>query len=195
MAMVAMVTTQNVTGNQLAQAAHAAHVLLAAHGVNHRARAQEEQRLEERMRHQVEDSGGVRGHAAGQEHVSQLRNRGVSQNALDVSLRQAHGGGKDRGDAADDGDNLQRMRRQIKDGMRAGNHVNACGDHGRGVNQGGDRCWAFHGVRQPDVKRNLRRLAGSAKHQAESSNGDPAPACFLGQLCHLRKDCRNHRRM
>ena len=80
--------------------------------MNHRARAQEEQRLEERVRHQMEDSGRVRGHAAGQKHVAELRNRGVSQDALDVGLRQAHGGGKDCRKAADDRDDLQRMRAQ-----------------------------------------------------------------------------------
>ena len=40
----------------LAEAAHFAHVLLAAHGVNHAAGREEEKRLEERVRHQVEDA-------------------------------------------------------------------------------------------------------------------------------------------
>ena len=45
-------------GNLLAQAAHLAHVLLAAHGVDHAARREEEQALEERVRHQVENARG-----------------------------------------------------------------------------------------------------------------------------------------
>src|SRR5690242_5443054 len=42
----------------LAEAAHAIHVLLAAHGVNHAAGCKKEQSLEKRMRHQVKNSGG-----------------------------------------------------------------------------------------------------------------------------------------
>jgi glycosyltransferase involved in cell wall biosynthesis len=48
------------------------HILLAAHGMNHRAGAQEEQGLEERVREQVEDRHPVRAHAQGQEHVTKL---------------------------------------------------------------------------------------------------------------------------
>ena len=55
----------------LAQPAHVAHVLLAAHGVNHRAGRKEEQRFEERVRHQVEDARRKCADTAGQEHVAQ----------------------------------------------------------------------------------------------------------------------------
>src|SRR6266702_3916312 len=44
--------------NFLAQAAHTVHVLLAAHGVDHAACGKKEQRLEERMRHQMKNTGG-----------------------------------------------------------------------------------------------------------------------------------------
>src|SRR5579864_3474594 len=54
--------------NLFAEAAHVAHVLLAAHGVNHAARCKEEQRLEERVRHQVENACGKRSDAASQKH-------------------------------------------------------------------------------------------------------------------------------
>ena len=52
--------------------AHFAHILLAAHRVNHRARAQEQQALEERVCHQVEDARRKRARAAGHEHVAEL---------------------------------------------------------------------------------------------------------------------------
>ena len=42
------------------------------------------------------------------------------------------------------------------------------------MNERGDRCGAFHGVGQPDVKRQLRALAGSAQQQAEANNGENA---------------------
>ena len=81
--------------NVRAQAAHLAHVLLAADRVNHRAGRQEQQALEERVRHQVEDAGGECAHAAGHEHVAELRDRGVGEHLLDVGLRDADGRGEE----------------------------------------------------------------------------------------------------
>src|SRR5713226_145145 len=57
--------------NLLGQPAHAVHVLLAAHGVNHAARRKEEQRLEERMGHQVENACRKSANSAREKHVAQ----------------------------------------------------------------------------------------------------------------------------
>ncbi len=92
------------------QVAHVAHVLLAAHGVNHRARAEEQQGLEESVREDVEYAGGECAHAERQEHVSQLRHGGIGQHALDVVLHQADGGREDRGQRADECHRLHRSR-------------------------------------------------------------------------------------
>ncbi len=142
-------------GNLLAQAAHVAHVLLAAHGVDHAARGEEEQALEEGVGHQVEDSGGVGAHAAAEEHVAELRDGGVGENFLDVGLHQADGGGVKRRERADDGDDQHGHRRAGEERVHARDHVDAGGDHGGGVDQRADRRGAFHGVRQPDVERKL----------------------------------------
>ena len=91
-------------GDALAEAAHDAHVLLAGEGVDDGAGGEEEQRLEEGVGHEVEDGGGVGGDSAGEEHVAELRDGGVGEDALDVVLHHADGGGEEGGGGADDGD-------------------------------------------------------------------------------------------
>ena len=156
----------------LCQRAHVLHLLLAAHGVDHRAGSEEEQRLEEGVREDVEDAGGKRADAERQEHVAQLRNRGVRQHALDVVLHQADRRGEDRGQRADDGDGLHRIGRQHEQRVGARDHVDAGGDHRRRVDQSGDRRGTFHRVGQPDIQRELRRLAAGADEQQQAGGGD-----------------------
>ena len=87
-------------GDLLAQAAHVAQVLLARERVDHAARAEEQQRLEERVGHQVVDARRKRAAAHAHEHVAELRNGGIGEDLLDIVLRQADGGGEEgRGDA------------------------------------------------------------------------------------------------
>jgi hypothetical protein len=62
-------------GDLGAQPAHIAHVLLVMHRVDDRTGTEEQQRLKERVREQVENRGGVRTDAAGGEHVTELRAR------------------------------------------------------------------------------------------------------------------------
>ena len=66
------------------------------------------QGFEESVREDVEDAGRERADAEGEEHVSQLGHGGVGQHALDVVLHQADGGGKERGERADDRHGLHR---------------------------------------------------------------------------------------
>ena len=83
------------------QAAHLPQILFAVQAVNHSARAKEQQRFEERVRHQVEDARRERAHSDAQEHVAELRDGGVGEHFLDVHLRQADSGGEERGGQAD----------------------------------------------------------------------------------------------
>ncbi len=78
----------------MGEIAHIAHVLLAAHRVNHCARAEEKQGLEERVREDVEHGGGKGSDAEREEHVAELRNCGVGEHALDVVLDEADGCGE-----------------------------------------------------------------------------------------------------
>ena len=169
----------------LLQSAHVADVLLTGQRVDDGARAEEEQRLEERMRVKMEDAGAVRAHPHRQEHVAELRDRRIRQHALDVVLDQADRAGHQRRRRADDGDDQERDRRVAEQLRVPPDHVDAGRHHGRGVDERGDRRRTFHRVWQPDVQRNLRRLAGGADEQEQRRQGDHAEARFLRQRPHL----------
>ena len=64
------------------KAAHLVHVLLVVDGVDDRAGAQEQQALEEAVRHQVEDGRRERADAQRREHVAELAERGVGEHRL-----------------------------------------------------------------------------------------------------------------
>ena len=72
------------------------------------------------------------------------------------------------------------LRRQLEQRVRARHHVDARRHHGGGVDQGGNRRGAFHGVRQPDVQRELRRLARGADEQQQRHRAQHAEARGLG---------------
>ena len=86
------------------EAAHAANVLLLVAAVNHRARAEEQERLEEGVRDEVEHADGDAAEAEAGHHVAELRDGGVGEDALDVVLRDGDERGEDRGGRADPGD-------------------------------------------------------------------------------------------
>ncbi len=140
---------------------------------------EEEQGLEEGVGAEVEDPGPEGPHAAGQEHVAELAHRGVGQHPLDVVLDQADGGREDRGERPDQRHHQHRLRGVGVDRRRARHHVDAGGDHGGGVDEGGDRGRALHGVGQPDVERNLRALAGGPDEQEQADQGEGAPPGVL----------------
>ena len=169
--------------NLLPQAAHMAHILLTRERVNHRARAEEEQRLEERVRADVEDGRLVGARATGHEHIAKLRNGGVGEHLLDVELCHADGGGDESGEAAGGHHHGSRRVRAVKDRAAAGRHVDAGRHHGGGVDQCRHGRGAGHGVRQPDVKRNLRGLAASADKE-QQRNRFQHPALLRGRLRH-----------
>ena len=117
-------------------------------------------------------AGRVGGDSGGHEHVAQLGDRGVGEDALDVGLGDADGGGEEAGEGADDGDGQQRDGRAAEDEVGAAHHVDAGGDHGGGVDERGDRRGALHRVGQPDVEGDLRALAGGADQHEQADGGE-----------------------
>ena len=84
------------------QPAHVAHVLLVVHGEDHRAGAEEQQRLEEGVGEQVEHADRIGADAHGDEHVAELRAGRIGDDPLDVVLHEADGGGEHRRGGADE---------------------------------------------------------------------------------------------
>ena len=83
---VPIIIIQNVNGIALPQPAHLAHVLLVMHRGDHRARAEEQQRLEEGMGEEVEHAEAVAADAEADEHVAELRAGRIGDHPLDVVL-------------------------------------------------------------------------------------------------------------
>ena len=170
-------------GQQLAQPAHLAQVLLAGERVDQRARAEEQERLEERVGEDVEDARAERADPAGQEHVAELAHGRVGEHALDVGLDEGDRGGEKRRRRADHRDHQHRVRSVRVDRRRAGDHVDPRGHHRGRVDQRRDGRRALHRVGQPDVERQLRALAGGACEEQETDQGEgAAPACLDREL-------------
>ena len=168
------------------ESAHVAHILCVlvrlgrgvslVHGVDHAARAEEQQRLEERMGHEVEHPGRVRAGADADEHVTELGHGGIREHALDVPLLEGDGGGEQRRERADPRDHGTAERRQREQHPTTGHQIDARGDHGGGVDQRGDGRRALHRVGEPDVQGDLGRLAGTAEEQEEGHRRHDRPA-------------------
>ena len=110
-ASVPITITQKVIGISFRKRAVVTHVLLVVHGVDHAARAEEQQRLEEGVGEQVEHRRAIGADARREEHVAELRAGRISDHPLDVVLRAADRRGEDAGGGADPGDDVHRRRR------------------------------------------------------------------------------------
>jgi hypothetical protein len=94
-------------GHVAAEAAHAADILLAPAAVDNGACAEEEEGLEECVGDEVEHADRRAADAEAEHHVAELRDGGVSEDALDVPLRDGDGGAEESGDGSDPGDDLE----------------------------------------------------------------------------------------
>ena len=79
--------------------------------MDHRAGAEEEERLEEGMGEEVEHAGREGADAEADEHVAELRAGRIGDDPLDVVLDEADRGGEEGGGGAEEGDDAERDRR------------------------------------------------------------------------------------
>src|SRR2546430_17299856 len=117
----------------------------------------------------MEDACAESADAAAEEHIAELGDGGVGENFFDVGLHEADGGGEKGGGAADDGDDDHGGLGVREKNVRAGDDVNAWGDHRGGVEQRADGRGGFHGGREPDVGRELGGFAGGAGAEQQAS--------------------------
>ena len=159
-------------GHHPAQAAHGEDVV-GADGVDHRARRQEEQRLEDAVGQEVQEAGGREARADRRHHEAELRDGGVREHPLDVTLRAGEHGGEERGESAHPAHDLEHLRRLIEEPCRPHQEVDARRHHGRRVDQRGDRRRPLHRVGQPHVQGELGGLADGAQVDAEGDGAEP----------------------
>ena len=124
------------------------------------------------MGKQVKVSRGVCAQSEGEEHVSKLRHGGVRQHLLDVVLLQANGSGEQGGEQPNHHDDFLGERSQCKQHIRANDEVDARGNHGGGVDEGRNRCWAGHRIREPGEQWELSRFSDSTDKQQQGSVAD-----------------------
>src|ERR1051325_544923 len=146
---------------------HSRHLLFVMHAMNDRTRSKEEQCFEERVGEYMEDRADERAYSGAQKHVSELRYGRIGQNLLNICLSDSNRGGDESSQASYQRYNHHHRDRALKDEVGARHHKNTGSHHRRGMYQSGHRCWAGHRVREPDVQRYLRALAGSSDEQAE----------------------------
>ena len=164
-------------GDLFAQRPVKAHVLFVVHGMDHRPGTQKQHRLEERMRQQVEHGDRIDADTGGHEHVAQLRTGRIGDHPLDVVLHQPHSGREKRRQRAEEHDHLLGLGRVFKQRRHAADQKYARRHHGRGVDQGADRCRALHRVGQPGVQKELRRFShGTDEQQHRDQVGRPPVA-------------------
>ena len=129
---------------------------------------EEQAALEEGVRKDVECRSGPTGDgddlpnlacAKRKHHVTELRKRGVGEDALDVLLRTGDDGGKDHREGADPHDERECVFANGKEREKSSDEVNASDHHRCTVNDGADRCRTFHRVREPDMHREHGGLA------------------------------------
>src|SRR3989338_3434023 len=139
--------------------------------VNQTARAKEEKGLEKRVRGQMKHAGAGIAEAQREDRVAELAQRGIGEDFFDVVLNDGEGRGKDGGDSPGPGNDIQGRRAGIKNKINAGQEKNTGCHHSRGVNERTDRGRSFHGIRKPNVERDLGGFSGDAEKNQERDRG------------------------
>ena len=156
------------------QASHPPHVGLVVQAVQHVAGREEEQGLVERVADEQQHGSGVEAHPGREEHEPDLAHRRVRERALQVELADRRERGVQRRDQPDHQDDRERRPGELEQHVRAHDEVDAGRHHRRRVDQRRHRRGTLHRVGEPDVQRQLRRLADRAGEQEQGDRGGRA---------------------
>ena len=138
--------------------------------VDDAAGAEEQQRLEKRVRGEVIHARARPAQPHRHHHVAKLAQRRVREDALQVRFHDGQARREKRRRATDPRDHGQDGAQLLEQPEGPAEHVDP-GRHHRGrMDERGDRRGSFHRIRQPHVQRKLRRLA---QHPAEQQQPDP----------------------
>ena len=159
------------------QAAHRRHFVGVA-GVDHRARAHEQQALEERVRDQVEQAGHPAADAQGQHHVAQLADRRIGEHPFDVGGRDGDRGRDEQRDAADVGDDQQNFGRENR--KETARQVHARGHHRGRVDQAPRREWGLPSRR---ATRRAAETGHSCRRSRRKSQAPRSPTASSRRPC------------
>ena len=125
------------------------------HGVDHGTGPEEEHCLEKGMGDKVKNAGHRGSTPHRQHHVTQLGHRAVCQSLLEVHLGESDRRTQEAGDRADDSNHGLNNRKLGIEWIQPGHQEHSCSNHRCGVDECGYRSRPFHGVRQPDMQREL----------------------------------------
>ena len=157
--------------HHLPQATEPAHVDHATHGMHHRSGPEEEQRLEEGMRHEVEDRRREAEHRARSkagEHVAELADCRIGEHPFEVVLHRGDQSRHERCGGPHDRHHRKCPGAGDKQGGAAGDQIDACSHHRGGVDQGAGRGRTLHRVGQPDMQRHLGAFAAGCQQQQQA---------------------------
>ena len=155
----------------MTQPTHFPDSLLVMELMNDRPCTEKEERLKTSVSKQMKHRRPWRSDAHGEDHISQLRKGGVSENPLNVILLRSHQSGEQTSHRADGGDHRLRGQGWLNQETHPSQHVDTSRHHGRRMNQCRNRRRTFHGIRKPDMKRHLRRLAHRTTKDQEHRRG------------------------
>ena len=154
------------------QAAHVPDVLFLVDAVDDGARTEKEESLEKRVGDQVDHGRCDAADAEREHHEAELRDRRIREDPLNVGLRDGDQRREESGEGTDPCDGRERdghIAGRGENREHASDEIDAGRDHRGRVDERADRSRAFHGVRQPDVE---RELAGFSRRAAEDEEGD-----------------------
>ena len=141
----------------------------------------EQAALEEGVRKDVECRSGPTGNgndltnlasAKRKHHVTELRKRGVGEDALDVLLRASDNRCKDHRECADPHDEREGVIANRKEREQASDQVNAGDDHRCTMDDRADRSRTFHRVRKPDMHREHGGLAPATGENQDGTENE-----------------------